>query len=571
MTRILCLTFWLSLLASTGAFAGTTTSFTFFEGTQYPLKVYFLRGNTPGPTVYVQGGIQGDEPSGWLAAQLLTSSDIRRGNLVVVPRANVPSIRAHKRQINVDMNRRFDKHYDKYYEDRTARVIRFLLASCDAMIHLHEGSGFYSPTYINAGRNPNRYGQSVIIDTAARGKLNLAGTVEDVLGRLNGAIVPADYRFTLFNTKTFDSDTPYPEQRKSLTYYAMSVLGIPALAIETSKSIKRLGWKVNQQLKATSLFLSRFGVEMLPPMHSDDKVDKLLSDYGQVMVGGKAVQPGKTKTIRVAPFSAVPIKRKAPRTPFEPVVSVSASSMPEVDLPDGNLRALMPKMRLDIDRDGLSVGRVNVVWKQQPKKAGDRTPPLFMCLLNGEPVFVPSGNTLEAVAGDSLVMLGVWNGYENEVLNFKGIVTALGKNDGRDNGSEIILDPECIMSRYMKRDKDGSHTCRIARETPGATRGEFFVHIAHREVRSLVLRSKDGLQHVPVAFGKSEHPYPLAPGEYSVVDAWSNGGLTMTVGAMPLAFGESFTLRPGDRPIITLRQSGTFKPIGDVVLVTPNS
>jgi hypothetical protein len=536
------------------------------------LKVYFLRGNTPGPTVYVQGGIQGDEPSGWLAAQLLTASEIQRGNIVVVPRANVPSIRAHKRQINVDMNRRFDKNYDKYYEDRTARVIRFLLASCDAMIHLHEGSGFYSPTYVNAGRNPNRYGQSVIIDTAARGKLNLAGTVEDVLGRLNSAIVPAHYRFTLFNTKTFDTNTPYPEQRKSLTYYAMGVLGIPALAIETSKSIKRLGWKVNRQLKATSLFLSRFGVEVQPPMLSDDHVDKLLRDYGQVTIGGKAVKQGNKKTIRVAPFSSVPIERKVPNTPFEPVVSVSASSMPAVDLPDGGLRALLPKMRLDIDRDGLKVGSVNVVWKQQPKgKAGDRTPPLFMCLLNGKPVFVPSGNTLEAVAGDSLVMLGVWNGREREVLNFKGIVTALGKNDGRDNGSEIILDPECIMPRYMKRGKDGSHICSIVRETQGAAKGRFQVRILPPKVQSLVLRGKDGLKHLHVELGKDAPAHPLAPGEYSVVDAWSNGGLTMTIGSMPLAFGESFTLHAGHRPVITLRQSGTFKPIGEVVLVTPNS
>ena len=187
----------------------------FFTGTQYPLKVFFLKGEQPGPTIMVQGGIQGDETSGYVTAQLLSQSKVVKGSLIVLPRANVPSINLHKRQINVDMNRRFDRNYNRFYEDRVARVIRFLLAQSNAFIHLHEGSGFYNPTYVDQLRNPKRYGQSIIVDTLVYDKIDLAHTVNSVLKELNGRIPASDYQFKLFNTRTFDKGTDYPEMRKS--------------------------------------------------------------------------------------------------------------------------------------------------------------------------------------------------------------------------------------------------------------------------------------------------------------------------------------------------------------------
>ena len=147
LKRILSTMFWLCLIVAvvtTNARAGSWEH-SFFSGTQYPLRVVYLEGELPGPTIMVQGGIQGDETAGFVTAQLLTRARITRGNVIILPRANVPSINLRKRQINVDMNRRFDQNYNRFYEDRVARVIRFLLAQSDAFIHLHEGSGFYDP------------------------------------------------------------------------------------------------------------------------------------------------------------------------------------------------------------------------------------------------------------------------------------------------------------------------------------------------------------------------------------------------------------------------------------------
>ncbi|MBU4380090.1 MAG: succinylglutamate desuccinylase/aspartoacylase family protein, partial [Proteobacteria bacterium] len=313
LKRILCILSWLSLpltflafpALALSAMAGTWEH-SFFSGTQYPLRAVFIQGELPGPTVMVQGGIQGDETAGFITAQLLTQAKAVRGNLLVLPRANVPSIHQGKRQINVDMNRRFDQDYNRFYEDRVARVIRFLLAQSDAFIHLHEGSGFYNPVYIDPLRNPKRYGQSIIVDALSYGKVDLARTVNTVLKELNDTIPTSDYQFKLFNTRTFEQGTDYPDMRKSLTCYALSEHGIPAMAVEVSKSIRQIEWKVRQQLAATVMLLRHLGVQITPPAFTDEEVRAYaatgvsVSVNGRVMTGGSVINltPGSTLAVK---------------------------------------------------------------------------------------------------------------------------------------------------------------------------------------------------------------------------------------------------------------------------------
>ena len=60
--------------------------------------------------------------------------------------------------------------------------------------------------------------------------------------------------------------------RKSLTCYALAQHKIPAMAVEVSKNITQIAWKVRQQLAATILLLSRFGVHVTPPDFTDADV-----------------------------------------------------------------------------------------------------------------------------------------------------------------------------------------------------------------------------------------------------------------------------------------------------------
>ena len=64
-------------------------------------------------TMLLIGGIQGDEPGGFLAASIVaTDYNITKGSLWVVPNLNFPSIIERSRGTKGDMNRKF-AHVDK--------------------------------------------------------------------------------------------------------------------------------------------------------------------------------------------------------------------------------------------------------------------------------------------------------------------------------------------------------------------------------------------------------------------------------------------------------------------------
>jgi len=537
----------------------------FFNGTQYPLKVVYLEGDIPGPTIMVQGGIQGDETSGFVTAQLLTQAKVTRGNLIILPRANVPSINLHKRQINVDMNRRFDRNYNRFYEDRVARVIRFLLAQSSAFIHLHEGSGFYNPTYVDKLRNPKRYGQSIIVDTLVYKQIDLAHTVNSVLNELNSSIGTSDYQFKLFNTRTFDKGTSYPEMRKSLTCYALAEHGIPAMAVEVSKDIRQIGWKVRQQLTATIMLLNRFGVQVIPPKFSNKDIRAYARKGIQVRVNGRLLQ--SDSTIDLAPGSTLAVERvSAGAREFAPELALFASDRPGVNLMQAKRMALEPFSELELRSDGKRVARTRVHWTGKMPASTKSDKPVFVCWLNGNPIFVRDGEVLHTVLGDQLILEGIWGSHRQEVVNLKGFVAIPWANNGQDMGWEIILDPGNFLSRYsLKSDRKGSVRYRVVRETPGAPSASFSIDIAPRTVLALRLADKQGQSLlVPWSAGGNYH---LPVGEYILEDAWSNGPgdkLMATAGDIPLQIGKPFSVEYAKPLKLTVRQATTFGDLGSM-------
>lgn len=540
----------------------------FFSETQYPLKVVYLKGELPGPTIMVQGGIQGDETAGFVTAQLLSQARATRGNLIILPRANVPSINLRKRQVNVDMNRRFDRDYNRFYEDRVARVIRFLLAQSDAFIHLHEGSGFYNPTYIDNLRNPKRYGQSIIVDTLVYDKIDLAHTVNSVLDELNRTIGSSDYQFKLFNTKTFDKGTAYPEMRKSLTCYALAEHGIPAMAVEVSKNIRQLDWKVRQQLSATVMLLSRLGVQVTPPDFTDADVRVYARKNVKVRVNGRLLTSGAP--IHLAPGATLAVEQIAagPRE-FSPELALFASDRPGVNLMKARRMALEPFSELELRSDGRRVARTPVRWtgKLPAAPGGDKA--VFVCWLNGNPVFVRDGEVLRAVLGDQLILEGVWGSNRQEVVNLKGFVAIPWANNGQDMGWEIILDPDNFMSKYsLASDRPGAVRYRVVRETAGAPKATFYVDIEPRMVHALRLADGNGQSLlIPWTSGGS---YPLPAGEYVLEAAWSNGPgdkLVTTAANTPLIQGEPFSVEYAKPVQLTVRQATTFGDLGTMTFI----
>ena len=206
----------------------------YFQDTPYELNVYKIFGQQKGPTLMIIGGIQGDEPGGYLSADLYADFAMKRGNLIVVPRANFYSILLFQRGPNGDMNRKFGVKPKKDYDSRIVTILKELISESDFLLNLHDGWGFYSPHYVDSMRNPKRYGQSIIADDAEyyspiKGKtLLLRDLAEKAISVINSQIEDIKYHFTFMNTRTGEASSPYAEQQRSATYYALTKHGIPA-------------------------------------------------------------------------------------------------------------------------------------------------------------------------------------------------------------------------------------------------------------------------------------------------------------------------------------------------------
>ena len=137
----------------------------YFEGTDYELNVYTILGRRDGNTLLILGGIQGDEPGGYLSADLYSSLKLDQGNLIVIPRANLKSVIMYNRGPDNDMNRLFvDDLPNAGMDYQVVKVLIQYMEQADLFLNLHDGWGFHSSTYVNEQRNPKRFGQSLIVD-----------------------------------------------------------------------------------------------------------------------------------------------------------------------------------------------------------------------------------------------------------------------------------------------------------------------------------------------------------------------------------------------------------------------
>ena len=214
------------------------------------------------PVVLVVGGIQGDEPGGFSAATLLTTHyTIRKGVLWVVPNLNFPSIIKRSRGLHGDMNRKFARLDNSDPEFGTVRRIQELISHprVGLVLNLHDGSGYYRPTFEDRLRNPNRWGQSVIVDQESLSGVFM-GTLGDearqAAGAANSKLLSPQHALHVHNTRTAEGDH---EMEKSLSYYAVRQ-GKAAFGLEASKEFP-VEIRAYYHLLMVESFLAQAGVE----------------------------------------------------------------------------------------------------------------------------------------------------------------------------------------------------------------------------------------------------------------------------------------------------------------------
>ncbi|EKE4842600.1 deacylase [Campylobacter coli] len=214
-------------------------------------------------TVLIFGGIQGDEPGGFHAASLLLSDyNITKGKIIVAPNLAFDSIIKRSRGKNGDLNRKFASISPKDPDYQTVKRIKelILLPEVSMVINLHDGWGFYKPTYIDAMQNPKRWGNSSVIDTNeinASKYPDLESIATQTVNSVNASLVDPKHAYHLKNTKT--QELGDAEMLKALTYFVISNRKA-AFANEASKNLP-VNLRAYYHLLAIENYLKTAGIE----------------------------------------------------------------------------------------------------------------------------------------------------------------------------------------------------------------------------------------------------------------------------------------------------------------------
>jgi hypothetical protein len=230
-------------------------------------------------TLLIVGGIQGDEPGGFMAASLIaTHYEITKGSVWVVPNLNFYSIIKRSRGPYGDMNRKFANLSKNDPEYKTVQKIKGYIndKKVKLIVNLHDGSGFYRPKYIDRMHSPYRWGQCTIIDQS---KLNiphysnLQNISLEVVDYVNQFLLKDEHKYHLHNTRTNEGDK---EMEKTLTYYAIKQ-GKAAFGNEASKSLPT-HQRVYYHLLALEKFMDIMGIEYKRKFNMDHAVVKNILD-----------------------------------------------------------------------------------------------------------------------------------------------------------------------------------------------------------------------------------------------------------------------------------------------------
>ena len=458
----------------------------YLANTEHELHVYRIYGKRPGKTIMIIGGIQGDEPGGYLTADLYADITLKQGNLIVVPRANFYSILLNQRNgLTGDMNRKFgDKDKDhKNLEQEIVSILKGLIDESDCLLNLHEGSGWYSPEWKSEIENPKRFGQSVIFDASTYlspngGKtINLKELALRVIGRVNPQIDKPRYQFKANNHNTISDKSTHLEQRNSASYYALTQANIPAFGVETSKAIRSNSEKVNLQKLVVNSFMAEFDIiPDTPGLH----MEKTEIDYVLVQVNNDlpyAVPDGSD--ITVAPGDEVTITDiianfdRGLAADFENLGSYNDTKLP--------FRISQPTKVL-IRKDAETCGWVNIKVStdsgQQTEPGSDSTtndvlettivttkkPTIeelraetLLINLSGQFIAIAEGEELTVPRDRPLIIKGVQSNIplldQSILANLKGFAPPKSQNDGNDINFAVY--PEQDLWKRYSEDKKG--------------------------------------------------------------------------------------------------------------------
>ncbi len=436
----------------------------YFEGSDYELHVYKVYGRRDGNTLFVLGGIQGDEPGGFLSADLYARFQLEQGNLIVIPRANLKSIILFNRGINGDMNRLFiDNSTNTGMDQQVVKVIMSLMRQADMFLNLHDGWGFHHPVHISDQRNPKRFGQSIIVDAdeyrCDNKTLDLKGMATTVLDNINARITNEDHRLAYFNTETGAATSQFKDMQKTATWYALRNHCIPAFGVESSKNINSLELKVLYHNYAVNEFMKLMDIiPENPPIY----VAPAVLDHALLTVNGESLTAKDGDVIKIRKNDIVSVRHI--ESNYERGISCDILGF-------GNLNDLQRELTITYSTKivfrkenakfaeiVLQVEKPDTVTSEPPK---DYT---FHLTVDGKETPVGPDESLAVKTGSRLIILRLeHNGKDTGLpVNLRGWVPpGVTANDGDDRGYLFTVNPGDMITRYSSDGKGRTYPVTV--------------------------------------------------------------------------------------------------------------
>ncbi|MEA2014141.1 MAG: M99 family carboxypeptidase catalytic domain-containing protein, partial [Thermodesulfobacteriota bacterium] len=344
-----------------------------------------------------------------------------------------------------------------------------LMSESDCLLNLHDGSGFYRDTWQSSMKNPNRYGQSIIVDcenytNPVNGNIIALGKMaREVIPKINKYIGNPDHFFHLNNHRTKESNSLHPEQRKSATYYALYECGIPAFGVETSKSLP-LNPRIYHHNLAVNAFMEVFsiipeipGIGLEPPQVKYVVV-KVNDNSPVVVANGETLHIYPKDTIKI-----ISVEGNYDRGFSADIVGYG--SVNDVNKPF----SLTGPTRILIRKDHLLCGEFNVAFSKKPHYDHSVTVNpgvnFFKIRINGKEIYYPNGSHVDIVSGDLVELIEIDTGpvtLAGVVCNFKGFVGNSRFNTGEDRGY-VINTATDLWKRYSLYKKGRAYQVIVSR------------------------------------------------------------------------------------------------------------
>ncbi|MFC5367573.1 succinylglutamate desuccinylase/aspartoacylase family protein [Salinirubrum litoreum] len=218
---------------------------TILPGTRHETPVYLVESDGSGPTVFVIGGIHGDERSGARAASRIARWEIDAGRLVVVPRANRVALARNTRAgVGGDLNRAFPPEGRPETELARALWDEVVARDPDVLVDCHSSRGIY-------GLHREYVGQAVF--PAADGRS--PQRADRAVAATNEAVVPWSMPFHEFERgNLLSGDDP-------LLAHRAVVHGVASYLVETTRFVTDLRTRTDWTVTLVEHLLAQHGID----------------------------------------------------------------------------------------------------------------------------------------------------------------------------------------------------------------------------------------------------------------------------------------------------------------------